>query len=73
VTVDEIPKYRTAPLEQDISTAKYQSLIGSLMWLTYATHPDLCVVTSLLAQYNNQPSTGHYDAATYILSYIRGT
>jgi hypothetical protein len=59
-------------LEQDIVIAKYQS-----PWLTplvaYATRPDLCVSTSLLAQYNKQPSSGHYDADRYVLKYIFGT
>jgi hypothetical protein len=49
-TIDEIPKTDMPTLEQDIVTAKYQSLVGSLLWLAYATHPDLCVATSLLAQ-----------------------
>jgi hypothetical protein len=60
-------------LEQDIVTAKYQSLVGSLLWLAYATPPDLCIATSLLAQYNKHPSSGHYDAARYVLKYILGT
>jgi hypothetical protein len=71
-TIGNIPKTYMPTLEQDIVTAKYQSLIGSLLWLAYATCPDLCVATSLLAQYNKQPSSGHYDAARYVLKYIIG-
>jgi hypothetical protein len=72
-TIDDIPKTDMPTLEQDIVTAKYQSLVGSLLWLAYATRRELCVATSLLAQYNKQPSSGHYDAARYVLKYILGT
>jgi hypothetical protein len=47
--------------------------VGSLLWLAYATRPDICVAASLLAQYNTQPSPGHYDAARYVLTYLLGT
>jgi hypothetical protein len=72
-TIDDIPKTGMPTLEQDIVTAKYQSLVGSLLWLAYATRPDLCVATSLLDQYNKQPSSGHYYAARYVLKHIIGT
>jgi hypothetical protein len=72
-TIDDIPKTDMPTPEPDIVTAKYQSLVGSLLWLAYTTRPDLCVTTSLLAQYNKQPSFSHYDAARYILNYIPGT
>jgi hypothetical protein len=72
-TIDDIPKTDMPTLEQDIVTAKYQSFVGSLLWLAYASRPDLCVTTSLLDQYNKQPSSGHYDAAQCVLKYIVGT
>jgi hypothetical protein len=67
------PSSHLAPLEQDIVIANYQSLIGSLLCLTYTTYPDLYIAASLPAQYNNQPYIGHYDTANYALRYIRGT
>jgi hypothetical protein len=72
-TIDDIPKTGMPTLQQDIITAKYQSLVCSLLWLAYANRPDLCVATSLLAQYSKQPSSGHYDAARCVLKYILGT
>jgi hypothetical protein len=71
--IDDIPKTDMPTLEQDIFTAKYQSLVGSLLCLAYDTRPDLYVTTSLLDQYKKQPSSGHYDAAQYVLKYILGT
>jgi hypothetical protein len=69
----DIPKTTVDTLEQDIVTIKYQSLVGSLLWLAYTTLPDIFVSTSLIAQYIKQPSAGHYDVAQYVLTYILGT
>jgi hypothetical protein len=72
MTLDDMPKSHLVYLEQDTITAKYQSL-DHFLWLTSARHPYLCIATSLLAQYNKQPSMDHYDTATYVLRFIRGT
>ena len=37
---------------------KYQVIIGSLHWLAQATRPGLSSITSILANYQNKPSTG---------------
>ena len=62
------------PLEQRISlTKKLQKIVGSLLWLSMGTRPDLCTVTSLLAQNQSNPSPGHLSAAKYVLRYLAGT
>jgi hypothetical protein len=50
-TINDIPQIELPTLEQYIIIGKYQSLISSLLWLVYVTHPDLCIDTSLLVQY----------------------
>jgi hypothetical protein len=55
-------------LEQEIVTAKYQSIVGSLLWLAYDTRPELCV-----SRRQKKPPSGHYDAARYVLKYIFDT
>jgi hypothetical protein len=72
-TTDGIPKTTLDNLDKDIITAKYQSLVGSLLWLAHATCPDICAATSLIAQYKKQPSSGHYDVARDVLTYLIGT
>jgi hypothetical protein len=80
-TIDDIPKTTLHNLKQDIITAKYLSLVGSLLGLAYTTHPYICIATSLLAciatsllaQYNKQPSSGHYNAVQNVLKYLIGT
>jgi hypothetical protein len=52
---------------------QYQSLIGSLNWLAHTTRPDLSTAVSLLAQHQNTPSPGHYEAALYVTKYLVGT
>jgi len=54
-------------------TAAYQSLIGSIGWLSSSTRPDLSAVHSFLASYSNKPSMGHMKAALYALHYIHST
>ncbi len=51
----------------------YQSLVGSIGWLTSTTCPDISAVHSILSSYSNKPSTGHMKAALYALHYIHST
>jgi hypothetical protein len=51
----------------------YQSLIGSISWLSSSTHPDLAAVYSFLSSYHSKPSVGHMKAALYALHYIHST
>jgi hypothetical protein len=54
-------------------TAAYQSLIGSIGWLSNSTRPDLSAIHSFLASYSNKPSVGHMKAALYALHFIHST
>jgi hypothetical protein len=54
-------------------TAAYQSLIGSIGWLSTSKRPDLSAVHSFLATYSNKPSVGHMKAALYAFHYIHST
>jgi len=59
-----------ASADRDHLHLQYQSLVGSLNWLAHTTRPDLSTVASLLAQHQNLPSPGHYDAALYVVKYL---
>jgi hypothetical protein len=72
-TIDDIPKTTFHNLEQDKITPNSQSLVESLHWLAYPTHLDICIATSILAQYSNQPSSSHYNTTLYLLKYLIGT
>ena len=52
---------------------RYQSLIGSLLYATLGTRPDIDFAVTRLSKYNAQPSSAHWNYATYILRYLQGT
>eukprot|EP00558_Chaetoceros_sp_UNC1202_P009040 CAMPEP_0197232302 /NCGR_PEP_ID=MMETSP1429-20130617/152_1 /TAXON_ID=49237 /ORGANISM="Chaetoceros sp., Strain UNC1202" /LENGTH=1842 /DNA_ID=CAMNT_0042690279 /DNA_START=1 /DNA_END=5529 /DNA_ORIENTATION=- len=52
---------------------KMRSLIGSLLWLSQATRPDLATITNMLAKYMGKPSPGHIDATKHVIRYLKGT
>ncbi len=51
----------------------YQSLIGSIGWLSSSTRRDLAAVHPFHSSYTNKPATGHMKAALYALHYIHST
>lgn len=54
-------------------THTYQSLVGSIGWLTQMTCLDLAAIHSFLASYAKCPSHGHMKSALYTLQYIHST
>jgi len=71
--IDAVTHQEMHPEERDKLCLQYQSLVGSLNWLTHTTRPDLLIVVSLLAQHQSHPSPGHYDAALYTVKYLANT
>ena len=59
--------------DQENRTHAYQSLVGSIGWLTQITRPDLGAVHSFLSSYTKCPSPGHMKSALYALQYIHST
>lgn len=50
----------------------FRRTIGRLMYLGF-TRPDLSYATQQLSQYIQNPCTRHFQAATYLLRYLKGT
>ena len=57
----------------DTSTSGYSQLIGSLMYLSVCTRPDIAQAVGALARYMTAPTLAHWQAAKGILRYISGT
>ena len=66
-TIDEDDKYFVKRREA------YQSLVGRLTWLATNTRPDISTAVSFLASYNSCPNKQHYEAALYVVRYLRST
>ena len=51
----------------------YRKLIGSLLYLSVSTRPDIAFAVNRLAQFNNCPKETHFVAAKRVLRYLKGT
>ncbi|KAJ1530147.1 hypothetical protein ONE63_005078 [Megalurothrips usitatus] len=50
---------------------KYQKLIGSLLYLSTNTRPDISYAVSFLSQFNSCYTSTHWDLAKAVLSYLK--
>jgi transposase InsO family protein len=57
----------------DTNIFQYSSLIGSLMYMSVCTRPDISQAVGALARYMQAPTTVHWKCATNILRYLAGT
>lgn len=59
--------------ENSNSKFPYQQLIGSLMYLSILTRPDISYCISYLSQFNNYNTETHYKHAKRVLKYLYST
>ena len=48
-------------------------MIGSLLWVSQATRPDVSTITNLLASYQTKPTKSHLSAAKRVIQYLLTT
>ena len=53
--------------------SKFQSVIGSLLYIMLGTRPDILYAVTKLSQFAVNPSREHLDKALYICRYLAGT
>ena len=51
----------------------YQSAVGSLLYLSSWTRPDIAFAVNTVAKYNSNPTMEHWKAVKRILRYLKGT
>jgi len=56
-----------------VNCQKFQSVIGSLLYLMLGTHPDIAFMVIKMSQLSANPSQDHLDKAMYIMHYLVGT
>lgn len=72
----KINKQSCANIKDNSTKSKdvpYQQLIGSLLYLSTNTRPDISFSVSYLSQYNNNYGQMHWNAAKRVLRYLKGT
>ena len=52
---------------------RYRTLIGSLLYGSTHTRPDISFALGVLSRYLNAPGKAHWSAANHLLRYIKGT
>ena len=68
--------YFPQPNKEEASPAlrsRYQTVIGSLLYLMLGTRPDIAYAVTKLSQHCTNPSQEHLDKALYICRYLAGT
>ena len=59
--------------EQTFDARTYQKDIGSILYATLGTRPDITYATSVLGRYAAHPATLHWEAVKHLLRYLQGT
>lgn len=59
--------------EKLIDPRKYREAVGSLIYLTSCTRPDLSYVVSKLSQYFSEPTEEQWTTVKHVLKYLKGT
>ena len=59
--------------DTDVDQKLYQSAVGSLLYLSLATRPDITFAVSNVAKFCAKPSKQHWTAVKRIFRYLKGT
>ena len=59
--------------EEVVDQQQYQSVVGSLMYLSVCTRPDIAYAVGTLARYSSKPGRSHWTAVKRVLRYLKGT
>lgn len=67
---------RTAPTPAEIKemvNVPYQEVLGSLLYLSTRTRPDISTAVSMLGKFSSAPAPRHWKAMKQVVRYLQGT
>lgn len=64
---------KTSGPQLDTQVFPYCSLVGSLLYLSICTRPDLAQAVGVLSRFMSRPEREHWDAALHVLRYLKGS
>jgi len=50
-----------------------RSYVGSFLWLSQGTRPDIATITNILSKHQHNATPAHISAAKYVIKYLKGT
>ncbi len=59
--------------EEEKCAEPYLQAIGTLLYLATSTRPDISFAVGMLARYNSDPGTKHWNAVVRVLRYLKAT
>ena len=59
--------------DEEVDKTMYQSAVGSLLYLSTRTRPDIAFTVSNVAKFSSKPTKTHWTAVKRILRYLKGT
>ena len=51
----------------------YRGLVGSLLFISKQTHPDILNIVNQLSRFLDKPDESHWKAAKHVLRFLKGT
>ena len=69
----DVPLHLSMNKGESVSQVEYSRVIGSLMYLTSCTRPDIAYSVSKLSSYTSNPRAKHWQGIRRVLKYLRFT
>ena len=60
-------------ISKEVDHTNYQSMVGSLLYASVATHPDITLAVGTVSKYCSKPNETHLTAVKHILHYLKAT
>ena len=58
---------------KEVDSSLYKSIVGSLLYISLATRPDIAFAVSQCAKFSQKPTTAHLTAIKKVLRYLKGS